>query len=111
MKEFLFTMMLATAVASLALYFVTAQPLVRPILKKVPPVSPERLQSHVRMLSETLQLRSVGNLTNLEEAANYVHKEFATSGAHVSNQWFEDHGEKFRNVIARFGPALFAVGL
>jgi Zn-dependent M28 family amino/carboxypeptidase len=105
MKEFLLTMMLATAVASLALYFVTVQPLVRPTLAKVPPVSPERLQAHVRMLSETLHPRSVANLTNLEAAADYVHKAFAASGAHISDQWFEDHGEKFRNVIARFGPA------
>lgn len=104
MKAFLLTMMLATAAASLALYFVTTQPLVRPIPTKVPPVSPERLQSHVRMLSETLHPRSVDNLTNLEAAADYVHREFATSGARVSDQWFEDQGEKFHNVIARFGP-------
>lgn len=104
MKAFLLTMMLATAAASLALYFVTTQPLVRPIPTKVPPVSPERLQSHVRMLSETLHPRSVDNLTNLEAAADYVQREFATSGARVSDQWFEDQGEKFHNVIARFGP-------
>src|SRR5256885_771502 len=104
MKAFLLAIVLATAAASLALVFVTTQPLVRPILKKIPPVSPERLQSHVRMLSETLHPRSVDNLTNLEAAADYVHKEFAASDARVSDQWFEHQGEKFRNVIARFGP-------
>jgi Zn-dependent M28 family amino/carboxypeptidase len=104
MKAFLLTLILVTTVASLALYFVTAQPLVRPKPTKVPPISPERLQSHVRKLSETLHPRSVDNLTNLEAAADYVHREFAACGARVSDQWFEDQGEKFRNVIARFGP-------
>jgi Zn-dependent M28 family amino/carboxypeptidase len=57
------------------------------------------------MLSETLHPRSIGNLTNLEAAADYVHKELAASGAEVSDQWFEIQGERYRNVIARFGPA------
>lgn len=105
MKMFLLYTASAVAVALLALYAVTTQPLVWPIKAKVPEVSPDRLHAHVRMLSETLHPRSVGNLANLEAAADYVHKAFTASGARVSDQWFEDQGEELRNVIARFGPA------
>lgn len=83
----------------------TTQPLVGHVDMKVPAVSPERLQAHVRMLSETLHPRSVGELDNLEAAASYIHAEFMAAGATVADQWFEDRGEKYRNVIARFGPA------
>lgn len=83
---------------------------VHPLLQQtdaiaVPAVSPERLKAHVRMLSETLHPRSVEELTNLEAAANYIHAEFTATGAVVADQWFTDRGEKYRNVIARFGPA------
>ena len=105
MTTFLLKMALAAFVAFLALYAVTTQPLVWPKAAKVPPVSPERLQSHVRMLSETLHPRSIQNLTNLAAAADYVHAQFAAAGASVSDQWFEVEGEQYRNVIARFGPA------
>jgi Peptidase family M28 len=104
MKIILFGLILAAA-AAVILYVATTQPLVRPRPAKVPTVSPERLESHVRMLSVTLHPRSVDNPTRLEAAADYVHKEFAASGARVSDQWFEDQGKRFRNVIAGFGPA------
>lgn len=90
----------------LALIGMTVQPLLRQTdAIAVPAVSPERLKAHVRMLSETLHPRSVEELTNLEAAANYIHAEFTATGAVVADQWFTDRGEKYRNVIARFGPA------
>jgi Zn-dependent M28 family amino/carboxypeptidase len=103
--KLLFTLIIATSVAALALYIVTVQPWVRPTPMKPPAVSPERLQAHVRMLSETLHPRNVENLENLEKAADYVHAELAASGAEVTDQWFEVKGEKYRNIVARFGPA------
>jgi len=105
MKTILLQLLLAIVVAFLALYAVTVQPLVRPIATRPPPVSPERLEAHVRMLSETLHPRSIENLANLEAAADYVHEALAASGAPVTDQWFEVEGEKYRNIIARFGPA------
>ncbi len=105
MKTALLASVIAIALVLGALYTVTTQPLVRPIVTDAPPVSPERLAAHVRMLSETLHPRSIENLTNLEAAADYIHKEFAASGAAVADQWFDAQGERFRNVIARFGPA------
>lgn len=97
---------LTVAVLVLALIGMVVQPLFRqPDVVMVPAVSPERLKDHVRMLSETLHPRSVGELTNLEAAANYIRTEFTAAGAAVADQWFTDRGEKYRNVIARFGPA------
>jgi hypothetical protein len=97
---------LTVAVLVLALIGMVVQPLFRqPDMAVVPAVSPERLKDHVRMLSETLHPRSVGELTNLEAAASYIHAEFTAAGAVVADQWFTDGGEKYRNVIARFGPA------
>jgi Zn-dependent M28 family amino/carboxypeptidase len=89
----------------LTLTFLTTQPFVRSVAVTVPPVSPDRLKTHVRMLSETLHPRSVEELDNLEAVADYVHGQFAAAGAAVADQWFENRGEKYRNVIARFGPA------
>lgn len=89
----------------LILLFVTTQPFVRPVKLRVPSISPDRLRMHVRMLSESLHPRSVQDLTKLEAAADYIHAALAASGAEVTDQWFEDQGEKYRNVIARFGPA------
>lgn len=105
MKAAFFGSVLGIALPLLALFWMTMQPLVWPIATNVPPVSPERLQAHVRMLSETLHPRSIDNLTNLAAAADYIHAQFAASGAAVSDQWFEDGGEKYRNVVARFGPS------
>lgn len=105
MKTAFLASFLALASFALILIGVTTQPFVRPVKLAVPDISPERLRAHVRMLSETLHPRSIENLTNLEAAADYIHKELLASGATVTDQWFEDQGENYRNVIARFGPA------
>lgn len=97
--------LLIVAALFVILIAMTTQPLVGRIDLKVPAVSPERLKAHVRILSETLHPRSVAELDNLEAAASYIHAEFTAAGAAVADQWFEDRGEKYRNVIARFGPA------
>lgn len=97
--------LLIVAALLLALIAMTTQPFTRVNATKVPSLSADRLKSHVRMLSETLHPRSVEELTNLEAAADYIHAEFTAAGAAVADQWFEDRGEKYRNVIARFGPA------
>lgn len=104
MKTALFASLLGVALTLLALLGATLQPWVRSLPVSVPTVSPERLETHVRMLSETLHPRSVEELTNLEAAADYVHAAFAAEGAAVTDQWFQDRGERYRNVLARFGP-------
>src|SRR5262245_57511945 len=102
MQTVLLSLIIVVIVAPLILYVATTQPLVRPRAARVPSVSADRLQSHVRMLSETLHPRSIDNLPNLAAAADYVHAEFTAAGARVSDQWFDAQGERYRNVIASF---------
>jgi Zn-dependent M28 family amino/carboxypeptidase len=57
------------------------------------------------MLAVTLHPRSVDNLANLERAADYVLGQLRATGAETIEQPVEADGRKFRNLIARFGPA------
>ena len=70
----------------------------------VPPVSPARLQTHVRMLSETFFPRDAAHPENLDRVAAYIRQEFAQANGRVSEQPFEVAGRMYRNVIAWFGP-------
>jgi Zn-dependent M28 family amino/carboxypeptidase len=68
-------------------------------------VEPERLEAHVRMLSETFHPRGWENLENLERVAGYIAAEFKAAGGDVSGQPYKtSFGETHRNVIAQFGP-------
>ncbi|HEY0152273.1 MAG TPA: M28 family peptidase, partial [Longimicrobium sp.] len=67
-------------------------------------VSAERLEAHVRMLSETLAPRSVAHRANLDAAASYVAVEMGAGGAQASKQVYAAAGAEYRNVIARLGP-------
>ncbi len=72
---------------------------------RVAAVAPARLESHVRMLSETLSPRDHDHPDNLDRVANYIRSEFSRTKASVSEQPFSVAGNQYRNVIARFGPA------
>ena len=72
--------------------------------KRVPLVSPARLQTHVRMLSETFFPRDAAHPENLDRAAAYIHEEFTQANGRVSEQAFTVAGRTYRNVIAWFGP-------
>ncbi|HET9452204.1 MAG TPA: M28 family peptidase [Aggregicoccus sp.] len=67
-------------------------------------VSPQRLQAHVRALSETLHPRDSEHPENLERAARYLEASLKGAGGQVSSEPFEVNGERYRNVVARFGP-------
>ncbi len=67
-------------------------------------VSPERLERHVRMLSEECSPRDAWHQANMERAATYIARQLEASGAIVSEQRFPAAGATFRNVIAAFGP-------
>ncbi len=66
--------------------------------------SPERLERHVRMLSEEFSPRDGWHPANMERAAAYIARELEASGAIVSEQRFPAAGATFRNVIGAFGP-------
>jgi Zn-dependent M28 family amino/carboxypeptidase len=89
------------------------QPLVivRPFV--APPVDTARLDAHLRMLSQTLYPRSFDQPDKLEAAASYIHDQFAQTGAAVEDQYFDVEGQRYRNVVVRFGPkegALLVIG-
>ena len=67
-------------------------------------VSPERLETHVRALSERFAPRDFTHPENLDRAAAYVREELARAGGTVSEQTYEVNGTTYRNVVASFGP-------
>lgn len=67
-------------------------------------ISPQRLQSHVRVLSEDLVGRSFDQPETLQKAAEYIAAELAKSGVVAERQRFEVGGHSYENLIARFGP-------
>lgn len=67
-------------------------------------VSPERLRTHVQMLSETFSPRDYLNTENLDRTAAYIKHEFEQTSARVSEQPYKANGRSYRNVIASFGP-------
>jgi Zn-dependent M28 family amino/carboxypeptidase len=67
-------------------------------------VDPQRLEAHVRMLSETLVPRDAAHPDQLDQVAAYVHEEFVRTHATVVDQPFQVGGIPYRNVVARYGP-------
>lgn len=87
---------------------VAAQPLkptARLTLPAQPQVSPQRLQTHVRVLSEDFLGRSFDQPQTLQKAADYIAAQLAQSGVKAERQRFEVDGNGYENLIARFGPA------
>jgi len=67
-------------------------------------VEPARLETHVRMLSETFFPRDAGHPENLDRAATYIRQEFEQARGKVAEQPYEVNGNIYRNVTAMFGP-------
>ncbi len=67
-------------------------------------VDPARLESHVRMLSQTLAPRDAGHPKNLDRAAAYIKEALARAGGNPLDQPYDVGGVSYRNVIAGFGP-------
>ncbi len=65
---------------------------------------PDRLKTHVQMLSETLAPRDYSHPQNLDRVAKYIEGEFERAGARVEQQPFDVQGVTYRNVRAFFGP-------
>ena len=94
-------------VVGLSLIAVLLLYLSQPVLAEHPQqgasiVDPARLQTHVRMLSETLAPRDYTHRENLERVAAYIRQEFTASGGHVSEQEFKAEEQAYRNVIVVF---------
>jgi len=87
------------------LWFWVTQPLFSaPKSSTTVSVDPARLETHVRMLSTEFSPRDESNLQNLDRAADYIRTQFESAGAVVTEQSFNVGKNKYRNVIAGFGP-------
>lgn len=64
----------------------------------------DRLQNHVRHLSEVISPRGHRSPANLDRASEYIAEQFRLAGAEVEFQPYEVAGQIYRNVIARYGP-------
>lgn len=82
------------------------QPMSSPMLNGQTPrqVSAERLQSHVKMLSETFSPRDYTHTENLDRAAAYIKREFEQAQGNVTEQPYKANGKSYRNVLALYGP-------
>lgn len=66
--------------------------------------SPERLEEHVRMLSETFVPRDYSHVENLGRVADYLQEQLSSTCETVHSQPFEAGGRTYRNVCALLGP-------
>ncbi len=67
-------------------------------------VSPDKLERHVRVLSEELVPRDHTHPENLDRAAAYIRSEFARANGSIEEQVYTVEGVEYRNVILRLGP-------
>jgi hypothetical protein len=95
---------LGLALAALLAWEVTTQPFVVPVPSQVPSPDEARMRSTVRQLSEALYPRSFDQPRKLAAAGRYVRDAFSAAGAKVEEQEVLVQGERFFNVVARFGP-------
>jgi len=97
---------LAVIVAGLlALFALASQPLVTAVPSAPPSVDPARLEAHVRKLSIDFYPRSFDHPANLERTAAYIEAQFREAGAQVSIHDVLVDAKRYKNVVARFGPA------
>lgn len=68
-----------------------------------PRADPATLREHVDFLTKDARPRGADEPQNLEKAALYIENAFWNAGGSVSSQPFNRN--RYRNVIARFGPA------
>lgn len=97
--------LLAASLLLAALWWLSTQPFVQPLPSTPPAVDPAQLQAHVRALSQRFHPRSFEHPQVLAAAADHVHAALAATGATVERQPVKVEGERFDNLVARFGPA------
>lgn len=100
----LFLVLVPTTVAAFA-WAITTQPFVSPMASTPPTADETRLRADVVHLSQTLYPRSFDQPEKLDAAGSYILAAFGAAGAAVAEQEVLVEGERFRNIVARFGPA------
>lgn len=104
MRALLVTLALIGAIVAIAAAGLV-QPFVRPLPSTPPTVDPARLEAHVKRLSVDFHPRRHDRMDNIDRTVLYIAEELKAAGAAVSAQEIEVGRRKYRNVIARFGPA------
>jgi Zn-dependent M28 family amino/carboxypeptidase len=106
MRERVLLTILAVILIVLAVaWWITTQPFVTPIRSQFPMPDPDQLKLHVRALSMTFYPRSFDHPANLEGAGDYVRDALRASTQKVVEQEVRVGGSRYRNLVARFGPA------
>lgn len=102
---FVLIIVVVILVTLMGLVFHLTQPVI-PAGRNTPgvPIDPNRLEAHVRTLSERLGPRDEAHPENLERVAAYIRNEMQQAGGEVVDQPYRVLGTPYRNVIARFGP-------
>jgi Zn-dependent M28 family amino/carboxypeptidase len=75
------------------------------VTSQPPQVDPAQLEAHVRHLSVDLFPRSFDRPRKIELAAQYIFNEFKAAGGAVSEQEVVVQEARYKNIVARFGPA------
>ena len=94
------------AVGILGSIAIVTQPFVSGIPSVPPQVDAQRLEAHVRHLSVDLYPRSYDQFRKIDMAAQYVQEQLKAAGAEVSVQDVKVDETSYKNIIARFGPAV-----
>jgi len=84
------------------------QPLTRPLTPDPKPAEfadPQRLRTHVRLLSVDFVPRDHTHPQNLDRVASYIRKQFYVAGATISEQVWQANGHAYRNVVAKYRNA------
>ncbi|HEY5994536.1 MAG TPA: M28 family peptidase [Gallionellaceae bacterium] len=102
--RYLAYVLLPMAAGLSVLWAFLAQPLVSPTPSQPPAVDAAALRAHVQKLAVAFYPRNIGNRKNLGLAADYIEAQLRQTGAAVSVQEYQAEGQKYRNIIARFGP-------
>lgn len=105
--KFLRRVLIVACLLLIGIVWMTTQPFVSPIhitTKVDTTIDESKLKAHVRFLSEDVYPRSYDQARKLDAAASYIKREMEAAGAMVTEQVVMVQGEKFRNLVARFGP-------
>ena len=80
--------------------FTVSGPRLNPVIE----VDPEKLENHVRILTDEMAPRNFEHFENMEKAADYIHEQFDGTGARINELSYEINGKTFRIVSGFFGP-------
>lgn len=80
--------------------FTVSGPRLNPVIE----VDPERLKTHVLIMTGEMAPRNFQHFENMEKAADYIHEQFDGTGARINELSYEINGKTFRIVSGFFGP-------